>query len=164
MADTKRTALGEIPVEGDGISYRGIIWFVAVLVITTLVSQVLMVGLFKYLEHDADVNGVPRNALAAPVGQLPPGPNLAQELRQSNATLGIVSDGRQGASDEPSVLQTFREMEEQKLSTYQWIDKNAGTVRIPIERAKELLIERGLPSGAPAPAPPPAGPAKQGKQ
>ena len=34
MADTNHSHTGSIPVEGDGISYRGIIWFVAVLAIT----------------------------------------------------------------------------------------------------------------------------------
>jgi hypothetical protein len=31
------------------------------------------------------------------------------------------------------------------LTTYGWMDQNAGVVRLPIERAKELILERGLP-------------------
>ena len=32
------------------------------------------------------------------------------------------------------------------LSTYGWTDKKAGVVRIPIDRAMELQLERGLPN------------------
>ena len=33
-----------------------------------------------------------------------------------------------------------------RLSTYGWIDQGAGTVRMPIDRAKDLALERGLPA------------------
>ena len=37
-------------------------------------------------------------------------------------------------------------MEEEKtLYSYGWVDEKAGTVRIPIERAMDLLVQRGLP-------------------
>ena len=32
-----------------------------------------------------------------------------------------------------------------ELTTYGWIDRNRGIVRIPVERAMELLVQRGLP-------------------
>jgi hypothetical protein len=32
------------------------------------------------------------------------------------------------------------------LNEYGWVDRNAGTVHIPIDQAKELLLQRGLPS------------------
>ena len=55
---------------------------------------------------------------------------------------------------EPMNLQKFREEEEHLLTSYGWVDQNAGVVRLPIDRAKALLLERGLPvrEGAPAPA------------
>src|SRR5208282_5249649 len=31
------------------------------------------------------------------------------------------------------------------LHSYGWVDEKAGTVRIPIERAMDLLVQRGLP-------------------
>ena len=133
MADIDHSDLEDSPVEEDGINYRGIVWFVAVLAITTLASQLLMVGLFKYLARDVAADDLPRAPLAAPAGQLPPGPNLAY----------LSSTDRQ--LSEPAHFATFRETEEKKLSSYEWIDKSAGTVRIPIDRAKDLLLERGLP-------------------
>ena len=40
----------------------------------------------------------------------------------------------------------FRQREDATLSEYGWVDRNAGTVHIPVEQAKELLLLRGLPS------------------
>jgi hypothetical protein len=42
-------------------------------------------------------------------------------------------------------LKDMRWTEELQLSTYGWVDKEAGIVRIPIDRAMDLLAERGLP-------------------
>jgi hypothetical protein len=39
-----------------------------------------------------------------------------------------------------------RQQQDELVTTYGWIDKNAGIVRIPVERAKELILERGLPT------------------
>jgi len=36
----------------------------------------------------------------------------------------------------------------QKLDTYGWIDQDNGVVRIPIDRAIDVTIERGLPARA----------------
>jgi hypothetical protein len=42
-----------------------------------------------------------------------------------------------------------RAREQEKLASYGWVDANAGVARIPIERAMELLVERGLPPSKP---------------
>jgi len=42
-------------------------------------------------------------------------------------------------------LAEFRAAEEFDLNSYGWIDQNKGTVRIPIDRAMQLILERGLP-------------------
>lgn len=45
-------------------------------------------------------------------------------------------------------LQEFRKREAEALASYGWVEPNAGVVRIPIERAMELTLERGLPARA----------------
>jgi hypothetical protein len=42
-------------------------------------------------------------------------------------------------------LVSFQQEQQSELNTYGWIDREHGVVRIPIERAMELLAERGLP-------------------
>ena len=45
-------------------------------------------------------------------------------------------------------MQAFRFREEAALNSYGWVDPTSGVVRIPIDRAMELLVERGLPQTA----------------
>ena len=54
-------------------------------------------------------------------------------------------------------LQDLRDEDSKALSGYSWIDKNKGTVRLPIERAMELTIAE-LANKKPAPAGPIATP------
>ena len=54
------------------------------------------------------------------------------------------------APDGPSLLplddwKVYKEMTDRKVASYEWVDKTAGIARIPIERAKELVAEQGLP-------------------
>jgi hypothetical protein len=43
-------------------------------------------------------------------------------------------------------LNRKRKAEEAMLTSYGWVDRPAGIVHIPIERAIELLAQRGLPA------------------
>jgi hypothetical protein len=43
-------------------------------------------------------------------------------------------------------LKAIRAAEDQVLNGYAWMDPEKGVVRIPIDRAIDLLSERGLPS------------------
>jgi hypothetical protein len=52
------------------------------------------------------------------------------------------------------------EKQDQTLASYDWVDKDKGIVRIPIDKAMELLAQRGLPV-LPQSAPVAAVPAKQ---
>ena len=54
--------------------------------------------------------------------------------------------------NEPANLADLHRHEHEMLTTYGWMDRNAGIVRLPIERAKELILERGLPVRGAAPA------------
>jgi hypothetical protein len=132
MADTKHDAASSIPVEGDGVSYSGILWFVVILTVTTLVCQALMWGLFAVLRDREASQDLARSPLAVPQGQAPPGPNLLAMLPNAHG--------------EPAALKDFRAHEEATLNSFGWVDQNAGTIRIPIDRAKELLLQRGLPT------------------
>jgi len=68
------------------------------------------------------------------------------------------------AADRIAKLKALREQDNQALTEYAWVDKNKGTVRIPIERAMELATadlsqKKAAPAGpiaTPAPEPPAA--------
>ena len=61
-------------------------------------------------------------------------------------------------------IKELRRNDKPLLDSYEWIDRSAGTVRIPVDRAMDLLAERGLPyrkPGQPSAAPPPPAPGAQ---
>ena len=43
-------------------------------------------------------------------------------------------------------MKQLKAAEEATLTTYGWVDQKAGTVRIPIEVAKEIILQKGLPA------------------
>ncbi len=60
--------------------------------------------------------------------------------------------------DPPRQKGELRRIEDHLLTTYEWVDKEQGLVRIPIDRAMDLISRRGLPekTGTGAAAPPAA--------
>ena len=143
MADTKHHA-SPLPVETDGISYSGIVWFVVILTVTTLVCMVLMWALLKAFKYQADSSPAPsRSQVASTAAERPAAEGRVYPDVRAIGPAG--GDGPQLLVNEPMNLATQREREHQMLTTYGWVDQNAGTVRIPLEKAKELLLQRGLP-------------------
>jgi hypothetical protein len=81
------------------------------------------------------------------LGNLPSNPELQNkmaEITQSFPTPRVqADDGNQDVAD-------LHAREDLLLSNYTWVDESKGTVRIPIERAMELVAQRGLPVAQPA--------------
>jgi hypothetical protein len=139
MADTNRP---HAPVEGDGISYRGIIWFVVILTIVTVTCQILIWVLLRAMQHEAPDAQTQAAPLAPVITE-----RQGQEGRVYPDLVAIgAPDGPapQLLVKEPDNLAAVRAREQASLSTYGF-DKNTGEYRIPIERAKDLLLDRGLP-------------------
>jgi len=152
MADTRShhaTAaehpVPSIPVEGDGINYSGLLWFGVILTITTIFCMAIVAGMFWWFSSREAGRDPARAPLAAP----------ASQPRITDGRLDAGTSAPQPALlvREPEVLRQFRRHEDDVLHNYGWVDRNAGTIRIPIERAKELILQRGLPvRGATTPA------------
>ena len=53
-------------------------------------------------------------------------------------------------------MRALRAAEAAALQSYGWVDRDAAIARIPVDRAIDIVAERGLPSVAQAPAAPPA--------
>jgi hypothetical protein len=43
-------------------------------------------------------------------------------------------------------LETYCSAQQQNVSTYAWVDRPSGVVRIPVDRAMELILAKGLPA------------------
>ena len=57
-------------------------------------------------------------------------------------------------ADPTADMAKYAKEEESALTSYGWIDRSAGVVRIPVDRAIDIVAERGLPVPPPLPAAP----------
>ena len=109
------------------VDIRAIFTFGVGLLVSAIVIQGLIWLLFRAFEGREATRNVPSYPLAA--GQdsrLPPEPRLQTDPRGD--------------------LGELRAHENTVLSTYGWVDKASGVVRIPIDEAMKITIQRGLPA------------------
>jgi hypothetical protein len=134
------------PVEFDAVSYSGIVWFVVILTGTVLASQLIVWGLYEWFDYRVTRAEAPRAAMA----DAPTRP----EIQAGRLVSGADNTPRPSLLvDEPTVNREFYGAQREAQRTYGWIDQAQGTIRLPIERAKDLVLERGL-AARPAPAAP----------
>ena len=118
----------EFAYERRDASVRVITWFAAGLVVAAVLMHLSIAGLFhvfktKYPSPDAPSRIAlnPRNVAPSPQLQTNPQMDLAEVTAAQN----------------------------KQLHSYGWIDHNGGIIHIPIERAMELIAQRGLPTRGP---------------
>lgn len=127
-----------VRAEPDRVSAKTVIGFGVLIILLCAVSMVLVVVLFRGLEKRAE--------------------------RTDEKTLAAA--GTERRSDAPPPVprlqvypvahwRDFQAAERRRLETYGWMDRSSGAVHIPIERAMELVAERGV---GPLPAAPMAMP------
>jgi hypothetical protein len=101
---------------------RGVFSFLVVLTVVLVLTFIVCWGLFRYLsaqpEEPASISPF------AETRQLPLGPQLQVNPRQD--------------------LLQYRDEQEKSLESYGWENRSAGTVRVPIEQAMELLLRKGV--------------------
>lgn len=135
---------GHADYERRDIGVSGVVWFLVGLGIVLVLSYFLVRGFYHVLESYFAGNQPAVSPLATNVPhdtrKLPPqyGADYEKYLKEG-------FPGPQLETDERTELNNVRLREENILSTYDYVDKNAGTVRIPIDRAMDLLVKQGLP-------------------
>jgi hypothetical protein len=132
-----KNANGHGSFERRDIGVAGIIYFFAGLAAATLIIHFLLAGLYDFLDKRERAQQPPVNPLIT---------NVPADTRQIpfNYPEKAFPTPRL-EHDERTQLNDIRIAEEQKLASYDWVDEKAGTVRIPIDRAMELVAQRGLP-------------------
>lgn len=63
-------------------------------------------------------------------------------------SMGRVPAGPKLLTNEAMNLRGYRETQTSRLNSYGWVDKAGSVVHLPIARAIELTVERGLPAAA----------------
>ncbi|HEV3060208.1 MAG TPA: hypothetical protein VGY48_18330 [Vicinamibacterales bacterium] len=113
--------------EESDANITAVLSFAGGLIVTVAVVALVVWVFFQYLTSRAAQRQPPSFPLAtAQENRLPPEPRLQTDPRQD--------------------LQDLRDAEREILTTYGWVDRNAGVVRIPIDQAMRLALQRGLPA------------------
>ncbi len=115
----------DVAHEEADINVRTVLMFAGGMAVIIMISALLMGLLFRVFSNQAAANDPQVSPLALPSGQSPPVPNLL--------------------TDEPAALRKFQAEEASKLEGYGWVDQQGGVARLPIDEAKKLIVQRGLP-------------------
>ena len=122
--------IGAAPHEVKDAEARPIVMYGVALTIGAVVTFVIVFGIFHYFTSrptiGATVNPMADSAQTAPVS-----PHIEEHPA--------------------SELAELRARENQVLGSYGWVDRKAGAVRVPIDRAMQTVLERGLPTRKEAP-------------
>ena len=143
--------------EKSDVNVRALFKFFVVFIVFAVVTHLLLFMQFKaFRKMFRGQTAAPLTAVTRPLdAAVPPQPrlqpfetrNVGRQINPPNTNTPVTD------------MEQMRAAEEKALHTPGWIDRQKGIVRLPIEVAKELVIQRGLPAPSGAPASPPAGPA-----
>jgi hypothetical protein len=144
--------------EREDLSAGGVMYFMVGLVVVVLAIYVIVDGMYHFLDRYERANQANMSPMVTP----------KSDTRAITPEDPLSFPQPRLETDERSQLTDYIQKQDQKLLTYDWVDKDSGTVRIPIDRAMDLIAQRGLPvrtetnsamAGAPAKKESPAKPA-----
>jgi len=133
--------------EGTDVKVSGVVVFLTALGIFVAVTAVLCVGIGYVINQQLAKADGPTTKWNHPVdvrklGNLASSPEIQKQFAQLANRFPTprlqTDDGYQEITD-------MHAKEDLLLENYSYVDRGKGTVRIPIERAMELIAERGLP-------------------
>ena len=125
MAGTEHR--GPRSTEPAGVETGVVLKFAVVLTVVSVVCMALVGGVFFFLERETEATE------ARPMPVETEHPATAEQRLPPEPRLEI---------DEKAALAATQAAENERLTTYGWVDKRSGVVRIPIARAMELMAER----------------------
>ena len=133
--------------EQTDVRATGILVFLTSLFIFVGVCGVVTWGIGKLINTHLNKEDGPnskwtKTAEIRELGNLPSSPEMQNKIAEITKTFPTprvqTDDGNQDVAD-------LHAREDLLLDNYTWIDQSKGTVRIPIERAMEILAQKGLP-------------------
>jgi len=133
--------------EKSDVKVTGIVVFLTALGIFVAVTAVLCYGIGMVINAQMKKDDGPTNKWAKTVdvrtlGSLASSPELQNKISTMTQTFPTprlqTDDGNQEIAD-------LHQREDLLLEHYTWVDQAQGKIRIPIERAMELVAQTGLP-------------------
>lgn len=128
--------------ERSDVNVRALLWFAVIFVVFGVFTHFLLWALFKQFAREArrDVRP-PLTAMQRPTDAgVPQEPRLQPFPTEEGGQLMPPT------RDTPvKDMESMQRSEEQALHNPGWIDRQKGIVRLPIDVAKQLALQRGLP-------------------
>ena len=122
--------------EESDVNVRALLWSVAIFIIFAAVTHLILYTQFHaYARHF-------RSEASQPLTMMAPPSNVPQTPRlQPFPSKTILPNANTPVTD----MADMRAAEEDSLNKAGWVDQKKGIVRLPIETAKQLVVQRGLP-------------------
>ena len=127
----------EVEFEREDLAPKPILLFLLALIVGCLMVALVLRGMYSYLDVYENHHEPAQSPLVEPT--------TADTRTVSPGDITKFPQPRL-ETDERREINDFRDQEEQTLNSYGWVDQQAGVVRIPIDRAMQLLTQRGLPT------------------
>jgi hypothetical protein len=121
--------------EPTDVNVRAILWFLLILTTGAVATFLAMWVLREAL--------LAREKAASPVLT----PLAEREAVRLPRDLDKLPSPRLRADDRHELAE-LRQWEKQQLTTYGWVDRKSGVVRIPVSEAMKLVLKEGLPARA----------------
>jgi hypothetical protein len=128
--------------EKSDVNVRALLWSVVIFIAFAAVSHMLIWAMFKYFAEVArGTTNAPLTSVARPADAMIP-----QEPRlQPFPNRDRVGNMMPPISTTPVTdMENMRHGEEYALHNAGWVDRQKGIVRIPIDVAKRLVVQRGV--------------------
>jgi hypothetical protein len=132
-----------VEYEHEDLSTRGVFGFFVGLAVTGIVIYSIITGMYKFLDKYEQSQMTASSPLTKPedtemVGARRVPPDYVENRFKNNGAPLLEVDER-------GQLHKFVMDQEKQLNSYGWVDEKAGVARIPIDRAIEIVAQRGLP-------------------
>jgi hypothetical protein len=129
----------EMDFEREDLAPKPILLFLLALVVGCVLLALLLRGMYSYLDSSENRHQPVPSPLVEQI-------TVDTRIVSPEDITKFPQPRLEG--DERSQINDFREQEEQTLNSYGWVDQQSGVVRIPIDRAMQLIAQRGLPTRA----------------
>ena len=127
----------DVDFEREDLGAKPILIFLLALTLGCVLVALVLKGMYSYLDAYENHHQPAENPL----------------VQETTADTRIIEPGDitkfpqpRLETNEPMEINDFRLQEDKTLYSYGWVDQLGGVVRIPIDRAMELLAQRGLPT------------------
>jgi hypothetical protein len=121
--------------EQEDLSAKPILIFLLALIVGCLLVALILRGMYSYLDAYQNRHEPVQSPLVQP-------PTADTRVVEPGSAMKFPEPRLEAT--ETTEINAFRQQEAQTLHSYGWVDQQAGVVRIPIDRAMELLAQRGL--------------------